>query len=85
MLTFLKVAYVFFLARMAQWYCVGLESLFFLRRRKPSGKEEPNGKNPREKKNQMERTLGKRRTKWKEPSGKEEPNGKKETRMGGEN
>ena len=55
MLTFLKVAYVFFLARMAQWYCVGLESLFFLRRRKPSGKEEPNGKNPREKKNQMER------------------------------
>ena len=76
MLTFLKVAYVFFLARMAQWYCVGLESLLSLRKKEPSGEPFLLEK---------KKTLGKRRTKWKEPSGKEEPNGKKETRMGGEN
>jgi len=45
------------------------ESLFFLRRRKPSGKEEPN----REEKTTI--ALGKK-PEWREPLGKEEPNRK---------
>ena len=53
MLTFLKVAYVFFLARMAQWYCVGLESLLSLRKKEPSGEPFLLEK---------KKTLGKRRT-----------------------